>query len=270
MDIWHVESSQYRLDDLSDEDIHLAEDYFGVKLPADYIKLLKKQNGGTLIYNALPLALNRWDGDDYLEIDNLRGIKKDKGIMETDYFKQEWGIRKSNIILISGDGHSWFALDYNHGEEPKVIYIETDSERITQIYDTFQEFINHLYVHEHDEEEGLRTTPLPTIEDARKLINSTEEDDIIEGFDIFNSFIYDESIHEEYFGYVMNLIKSGNEDLKDYAAEAVWRVVTAQYVIDKSLIQKVIVELKNDKDPTIQYFLEEIEETIKDINEGIM
>jgi len=265
MEIWDVESRQYRLDDLLEEDIQLAEAYFGVKLPDDYIKLLKIQNGGTLIYNALPIAFKRWDGDDYVEIDNLRGIKRDKGIMETGYFKQEWGISKRNIILISGNGHSWFALDYNHGEEPKIIYIETDTERITQIYDTFQEFINHLYVHEHDEDEGLRTTPLPTIEDARKLINSTEEDDIIEGFDVFNSFIYDKIIHEEYFGYVLNFIKSGNEHLKDYAAEAVWRVVTAQYPIDKSLIQKVIVELKNDKDPTIQYFLEEIEEIINSI-----
>ena len=265
MGIWDVESGQYRLNDLSEEDIQLAEDYFGVKLPDVYIKLLKKQNGGTLTYNAIPVALNRWDGDDYLEIDNLCGIKKDKGIMETDYFKQEWGISKRNIILISGDGHSWFALDYNHGEEPKVIYIETDTERITQIYDTFQEFINHLFIHEHHDEEGLRTTQLPTIEDARKLINSTEEDDIIDGIHLFNSFIYDKSIHKEYFGYVLNLINSGNEDLKYYVAEAVWRVVTAQYAIDKHLIQKVIVELKNDNDPTIQYFLEEIEETINSI-----
>lgn len=265
MEIWDVDSRQYRLDSLLEEDIQLAEAYFGVKLPDDYIKLLKIQNGGTLICNALPIALNRWGGDDYLEIDNLRGINKDKGIMETDYFKQEWGISKSNIILISGDGQSWIALDYNLGADPKVIYIETDTERITQIYDTFQEFINHLYIHEHDEEEGLRTTPLPTIEDARKLINCSEEDDIIEGFDIFNSFIYDESIHEEYFDYVLNFIKSGNEDLKDYAAEAVWRAVTAQYPIDKSLIQKVIVELKNDNDSTIQYFLEEIEGIINSI-----
>ena len=265
MGIWDVESRQYRLDDLSEEDIQLAEDYFAVKLPDDYIKLLKKQNGGTLKYNALPVALNRRDGDDYLEIDNIRGIKKDKGIMETEYFKQEWGISKRNIILFSGNGHSWFALDYNYGEEPKVIYIETDTERITQIYDTFHEFINHLYVYEHDEEEGLRTTPLPTIEDARKLINSNEMDDILDGIHLFDSFIDDKSIHEEYFGYLLKFIKSRNEDLKDCAAESVWRVVTAHYVLDKSLIQKVIVELKNDNDPTIQYFLEEIEDTIKSI-----
>ncbi|MFP7473718.1 SMI1/KNR4 family protein [Niallia taxi] len=70
MEIWDVESKQYRLNDLSEEQ-------FGVKLPDDYLKLLKKQNGGTLIYNALPIAINRWDGDDFLEIDNLRGIKRD-------------------------------------------------------------------------------------------------------------------------------------------------------------------------------------------------
>lgn len=266
MEIWDVESRQYRLDSLLEEDIQLAEAHFGVKLPDDYIKLLKIQNGGTLICNALPIALNRWDGDDYLEIDNLRGINKDNGIMETEYFKQEWGISKRNIILISGDGHSWFALDYNHGADPKVIYIETDSERITQIYDTFQEFINHLYIHEHkEEEEGLRTTPLPTIEDARTLIKSSDMEDIIDGIETFNSFIYDKSIHEEFFGYLFNFIKSGNEDLKDYAAEAVWRAVTAHYVLDKSLIQKVIVELKNDNDSTIQYFLEEIEGIINSI-----
>ncbi|MGG4410742.1 hypothetical protein ABER75_18785 [Niallia taxi] len=90
-------------------------------------------------------------------------------------------------------------------------------------------------------------------------------EDIIDGIETFNSFIYDKSIHEEFFGYLLNFIKSGNEDLKDYAAEAVWRAVTAQYPIDKSLIQKVIVELKNDNDSTIQYFLEEIEGIINSI-----
>ncbi|WP_251648423.1 SMI1/KNR4 family protein [Niallia sp. MER 6] len=183
--------------------------------------------------------------------------------MQTDYFKQEWGISKSNIILISGDGHTWIALDYNHGDKPKVIFIESDEDKITPIYHSFKEMLDHLYIHEHDEEEGLRTTPLPTIEDARKLINSNEMDDIIDGIHLFDSFIYDKSIHEEYFRYLLNFIKSGNEDLKDRAVEAVWRAVTAQYVIDKSLIQKVIVEIKNDKDPTIQYFFEEIEETVK-------
>ncbi len=64
MEIWDVDSRQYRLDSLLEEDIQLAEVYFGVKLPDDYIKLLKIQNGGTLICNALPIALNRWDGDD--------------------------------------------------------------------------------------------------------------------------------------------------------------------------------------------------------------
>ncbi|MEK4671399.1 SMI1/KNR4 family protein [Niallia sp. FSL R7-0271] len=266
MDIWDVESRQYRLEDLLDDDIQLAEDYFGVKLPDDYIKLLKKQNGGTLIYNALPIAFNRWDGDDFLEIDNLRGIKKDKGIMQTDYFKQEWGISKSNIILISGDGHTWIALDYNHGDNPKVIYIESDEDKITPIYNSFKEMLDHLYIHEHEEEEDLITTPPPTVEDARKLINSKDMDDIINGIETFNSLIDDKSIHEEYFGYLLNFIKSGNENLKDRAAEAVWRVVTAQFVLDKSLIQKVIDELKNDNDPSIQMILEEIEETVKNIN----
>ena len=33
----------------------------------------------------LPISLNRWEGDDYLLIEHLLGIKENEGIMETDY-----------------------------------------------------------------------------------------------------------------------------------------------------------------------------------------
>jgi len=150
MSIWSTDSDYYNLGELLDEDIQFAEEHFQVKLPKAYVDLLKLQNGGSLIFNALPIAFNRWDNDDYIETDHLFGIKKGEGILQTDYFVKEWGINRKNIILICGDGHSWIALDYNSREEPSVIYIETDEERITEIYPTFQAMLESLYLHEDE------------------------------------------------------------------------------------------------------------------------
>ncbi|MED5101866.1 hypothetical protein P9858_17240 [Niallia circulans] len=51
------------------------------------MELLKK-NEGELQFHALPISQNRWEGEDYILIEHLLGIKEKEGIMEMyDYFR---------------------------------------------------------------------------------------------------------------------------------------------------------------------------------------
>lgn len=54
--IWRtdIEEDEYKQKNLSDSDIERAESFFNIKLPVDYVSILKKQNGGYIICNAHP------------------------------------------------------------------------------------------------------------------------------------------------------------------------------------------------------------------------
>ena len=66
---------------------------------------------------------------------------------------KEWQINRKNIILLSGDGHEWVALDYNGAVIPKIILIQTDEEKIIELYDSFEGMVENLYLHEEIEVE---------------------------------------------------------------------------------------------------------------------
>lgn len=72
----------------------------------------------------LILALPTSWADDHVHVDHLFGIGmgKEKGILESEYLIQEWDLPK-NVVLISGDGHSWIALDYRNSKaEPSAAF----------------------------------------------------------------------------------------------------------------------------------------------------
>jgi SMI1-KNR4 cell-wall len=56
----------------------------------------------------------------------------------------EWGLPEG-IVLLSGDGHSWVALDYrNTKKEPPVIFVESESGRTESIAPNFENFLQRL------------------------------------------------------------------------------------------------------------------------------
>lgn len=86
----------------NDKTIHIVEEKLQLSLPLDYIELMKIQNGGRLQRNLFKLD------DKEIFIDELFGISEneDEGILTTIYMREEWELPE-NIILLSGDGHSW-------------------------------------------------------------------------------------------------------------------------------------------------------------------
>ncbi|MGM0843622.1 MAG: SMI1/KNR4 family protein [Bacillota bacterium] len=134
----------YRLEDLSGEIIESAERKLKVKLPTAYIDLMNEQNGGEL--QLKKFVHNIFEGG-FIEIDYLYGIgqKSGEGILIDSYTRKEWGL-SNKFIYIHGDSHNWIALDYRRytGDNPPVVYIDTDTNHKLKIAEDFTEFISNL------------------------------------------------------------------------------------------------------------------------------
>lgn len=146
--IWQENHDSREFEPLSDEMIEEAEEKIGVKLPSSYIGILKQQNGGYINFNAHPSNIPTSWADDHVNIDHIYGIGtgEEIGILDSAYLIQEWDLPE-NVVLISGDGHSWIALDYREGKtEPTVIFIDVDDEQTVELASSFEVFLNGLTV----------------------------------------------------------------------------------------------------------------------------
>ncbi|MBJ7570184.1 SMI1/KNR4 family protein [Bacillus halotolerans] len=148
------ESSEYdpfRLTDISDNEIKNVEKKLNLTLPEQYKKLIIQQNGGLINFNAFPTDQETSWADDHIEVDHLRGIGKDLGILESEYLIKEWGLPQ-RLLLIQGDGHNWVALDYRlTNENPPVHYFDLELNNDIKIAVSFDEFLSKLYTHDYEE-----------------------------------------------------------------------------------------------------------------------
>lgn len=133
---------------VSEAIINKAEEELGVKLPQSYLQLLREQNGGAIRSNAHPASEpNNW-AEDHVQIDYLMGIEEGEGILASAYLIEEWDMPKG-LVLLSGDGHSWVALDYRlTRENPSVIYIDNESGQLFELAPSFEVFLEGLYTAE--------------------------------------------------------------------------------------------------------------------------
>ena len=145
----------YQSPALTDEMISIAETTLSVRLPQEYLELLRYQNGG--------LTRGFYLGSrDHVELESLNGIIPDVklanafNLMDSQYLIDEWGLPK-NQVIISGDGHWWISLDYRQKTEPDVVYLwseggETDNENAIQLPSSlgiidlawFQKAVDHI------------------------------------------------------------------------------------------------------------------------------
>ncbi|PLR70679.1 SMI1/KNR4 family protein [Bacillus sp. UMB0728] len=195
--IWQEDDEYYKLKPLTDKEVEKAENKLKVKLPKSYIYLLKEQNGGYINYNSFPSNVPTSWADDHINIEHILGIGEENSILESEYLIKEWGLPK-NIVLISGSGHSWVALDYrNIKEEPPVIYIDMDSDQIIELAPDFDIFINGLYVEETEleavyyEQEERNWTP----DELNIALSTADEQEII----LALNYLYENTKGNEHF-----------------------------------------------------------------------
>ncbi|MCY8923042.1 SMI1/KNR4 family protein [Bacillus atrophaeus] len=167
-EIWeNSEYDPFKLKDISEDEIKNVEQELNLTLPEQYKKLIIQQNGGLIIFNAFPTDQETSWADDHIEVDHIRGIGKDLGILESEYLIKEWGLPQ-RLLLIQGDGHNWVALDYRlTNENPPLHYFDLELNNDFKIADSFDEFLSKLYTHEYEEvqeEENLEFDEIHNID----------------------------------------------------------------------------------------------------------
>lgn len=261
MDIWaNIVSDFYKLENLTDKDIEFAEKCFSIKIPKKYIELLKIQNGGFINFNALDVRGKFYEGNNYIYIDHLLGVKQNEGILQTDYLKNEWDIKKENIVIISGNGHSWIALDYNMtvDNEPSVIYIDTNEEtKITKIFNNFGEMLQNLCT------ESVNGDVEGSIQIAKELLKSSEIEKIIDGLIMWETFFTGSEEIEFFFNRMLELVDIDDENIKFGSTMIVYNYVEKKYIKDIKFISIFLEKLSEEKSEHIQYFIECIRKEVR-------
>ncbi|MEU6459746.1 SMI1/KNR4 family protein [Streptomyces sp. NPDC047065] len=130
---WDADSNYRVQQPLTDQAVRDAERLLDVTLPASLIDLLRVQNGGqmTSARNAFRTDSSTWWSKDHVSFDHVMGIghrKSTVSLPDSPYLVEEWGL-PSPVVLLSGDGPCWIALDYRacgrHGE-PSVGRFDAD------------------------------------------------------------------------------------------------------------------------------------------------
>lgn len=152
-----VRTSFWKSDDhgvqlpLTEAAVKEAELELGVSLPASLLALLREQNGGQVAarWNAFPTPVPTSWSDDHVPFDDLMGIgrrERTTSLLDTPYLVEEWEL-PSPIVLMSGDGHCWIALDYRvcgRRGDPAVVWFETDAGVEVVLATGFETFVEGL------------------------------------------------------------------------------------------------------------------------------
>lgn len=122
----------------SDDVRRWTENRLGVRLPASYIALFKRRNGGRLRMNAVKVP-KRAEMYRFGRIAGLDRHHDDSITSLTDLART--GDVPERLIPIDGDGHWWLCLDYRRcgpDGEPVVTHYETESSRRDKDHDEFR------------------------------------------------------------------------------------------------------------------------------------
>lgn len=149
---WDPDKRYGRLPPLTDELVADAERHLGVALPPDLLRLLRLQNGGVIAdsWDACPAETNFY-ADDHVPFDHLFGIGpggpvETTTLLDTPYLVEEWEL-PSPVVLLSGQGHYWIALDYRDcgiAGTPPVVWIDSEMNHELLLAPDFRAFIERL------------------------------------------------------------------------------------------------------------------------------
>lgn len=136
--------------------IQEAEQQLGYRLPADYLELIKTQNGGKPKKNYFPVKAHAKWPDEYVEIMGICGVGGKWGVdsaqLGSKFFIREWGYPDIGVIVGHGPsaGHDAIMLDYSASGsegEPRVVHVDVESGDqpvIRVLAETFSLFLKGL------------------------------------------------------------------------------------------------------------------------------
>lgn len=252
--IWQKDDEYYKLKDLTDEAVQCAEEILKVKLPASYVALLKEQNGGSLNDKSFPTNVPTSWADNHVHVDHIWGIGEKHSILNSEYLINEWGLPQ-NIVLFSGEGHSWIAFDYRKlKENPPIIYIEADSELVIELAPNFGALLNGLYTEEetgHDELFFEQDKRVWTYEELKVAFLTNIEQEIIPALDYlyFNPAGNERFIEES----VILLLQSSILGIKELAV-TYGNEFLEKEILSSMAVKKIVLLIRNDSE--IKYYEE--------------
>ena len=149
-----------------DELVADIERELGYKLPASYIWLMKRHNGGVLGERCcFPTETPTTWAEDHVSVKSIKGIGREKiwsvcGKFGSKFMINEWEYPPIGVAI--GDcpsaGHDMIFLDYREcgpQGEPQVVHVaQEDDYHITPLADNFEEFIRGLVSEENFEDYG--------------------------------------------------------------------------------------------------------------------
>lgn len=250
--IWEASNTEYKLQPLTDEMVKKAEEQFKVELPNSYLTILKQQNGGQPIYNAHPSPLPTVWGENFIIVEHIKGIGTDNGILENDYFINEW-VLPEGLILFNGDGHTWLAFDYRDDvvSEPSIVYVDVDSEQIIPIADSFSEFLKHLYV----EDMEFNFTGMEAKSYSKQDLETFIQEDNVEEIVYALSDLSQSDVDMKWFGnQLLTLSNYPDEEVRRWVANNVWSFLT--YQLDDATLHSLIETFKKDVDSDVRMYAE--------------
>ena len=168
-DNWYARK-EYVSDPPSDELIASVEEELGYKLPASYIWLMKRHNGGIPVNTCYPTDTPTTWAEDHVAIAGIFGIGREKsyslcGELGSQFMIDEWEYPAIGVAICDcpSAGHDMIFLDYRAcgpQGEPAVVHVDQENGyKITHLADSFEEFIRgleHESLYDPDEDiEGI-------------------------------------------------------------------------------------------------------------------
>lgn len=252
MNIWrHDPDDQNRLPDLTEDVLSEVETRLGVKLPTDYLEAIRIQNGGYVENRDLPIT---WNGqDDIALVDSIAGVGLSDGLIQSKVLMTEWGVEDDRLIAFAGDGHFFLAFDYRERVAPKIAYIDTDTEEIDVLFDSFRQFTEALTTVEFEPFIGLAEGEA-LIDYARRQLYSTDKREKADGANTWLNGVdmlgADELVTEL-------LTWMNDETLRDEAIYTMQHLILMRKLQKESSIEAFFEELRQHDDPFSKQTYEE-------------
>ena len=136
---------------LSPADVERAHAVLGVRLPDEYVELLQIQNGGYVSrdFDAFPTDVPTSWAEDHVWFRTLAGIGPTDAwpsVTTNAGLLDQWKM-PAGLVLLSGEGHFWIALDYRGlapEDEPSVVWFDNEVDEDLALAPSFRAFVEGL------------------------------------------------------------------------------------------------------------------------------
>lgn len=163
--IWQVPAYlPYLQPPLTNEAVALAEERIGHKLPAEYLDLLRMQNGGYIRFSLpdMPHRMIAGIGPNFPSLTEV----------SWDDLQEDVSFPLQGLVPFDGDGHWHLCLDYRENSEtPSVTYADVEVDCQSRIADSFADYLSRLQIDVGDDEYVLEG--VPDIETVKEKLSAS-------------------------------------------------------------------------------------------------